>query len=322
MRRACGPLPSRSGRHVGDRGVEVLMRVPTVEESEEVFAEGVGVRQNPTPSSIENTTRDGSPCAKLNPSGSALVYSTYFGGIGYDEITALRVDGSGRAFVFGSTASQDFPLESAFQAAHGGGSSALLDKTVAAPPGGSTFALITIASDAFVARIEASGSFGAVEYGRLYPGVDMVVHGRGGELQYDFFVAPHADPKRIAFAIDRAKGSVPLRIGDEGDLIIPIGQGGEARIRRPYAYQEIDGGRARVEASYEIHDRREVGFRLGAYDKKRLLIIDPVLEEWKACFAASDAGGEGPYSRCPMKRQGSAVTHRCQDGADRPWRLS
>jgi IPT/TIG domain./Beta-propeller repeat. len=120
-------------------------------------------------------------------------------------------------------------------------------------------------------------TFGAVEYGRLYPGVDMVVHGRGGEVQYDFFVAPYADPKRIAFAIDRAKGSAPLRIGDEGDLIIPIGHGGEARVRRPYAYQEIDGERARVEASYQIRDRREVGFRLGAYDKKRPLIIDPVL---------------------------------------------
>lgn len=96
--------------------------------------------------------------AKLNASGSALVYSTYLGGLGYDEIAALRVDGSGRAFVFGSTESLDFPVQSAFQAAHSGGSDALLVKTVAAPPGGSTIALITFDSDAFVSRIEASGS--------------------------------------------------------------------------------------------------------------------------------------------------------------------
>jgi Beta-propeller repeat/IPT/TIG domain len=119
-------------------------------------------------------------------------------------------------------------------------------------------------------------TFGAVEYGRLYPGIDMVVHGHGGELQYDFLVGPHADPMRIALAIDGARGSAPLRIDDEGDLIIPIASG-EARVRRPHAYQEIDGERVRVEAAYEIRDRREVRFRLGSYDRKQPLIIDPVL---------------------------------------------
>jgi len=119
-------------------------------------------------------------------------------------------------------------------------------------------------------------TFGAVEYGRLYPGVDMIVHGAGGELQYDFLVAPHADPRQIVLAIDRTEGGAALRIDQEGDLIIPSA-GGEARIRHPYAYQEIDGARPRVDASFEIRGRREVRFRLGWYDKRHPLIIDPVL---------------------------------------------
>jgi hypothetical protein len=46
---------------------------------------------------------------KLNPSGSALVYSTYLGGSDDDEGDGLAVDASGNAYVTGSTDSSDFP---------------------------------------------------------------------------------------------------------------------------------------------------------------------------------------------------------------------
>jgi uncharacterized protein (TIGR03437 family) len=47
---------------------------------------------------------------KINPAGSALVYSTYLGGTGTDYGTAIAVDSSGSAYVTGVTASDDFPL--------------------------------------------------------------------------------------------------------------------------------------------------------------------------------------------------------------------
>jgi hypothetical protein len=47
--------------------------------------------------------------AKMNASGSGLVYSTYLGGSGDDEGVALAVDSTGNAFVVGDTASVDFP---------------------------------------------------------------------------------------------------------------------------------------------------------------------------------------------------------------------
>lgn len=48
--------------------------------------------------------------AKLNPSGSALVYSTYLGGSNFDRGSQIRVDAQGEAYVFGATQSSDFPL--------------------------------------------------------------------------------------------------------------------------------------------------------------------------------------------------------------------
>ncbi len=54
--------------------------------------------------------------AELNPSGAALVYSTYLGGSGSDAGTGVAVDRSGEAYVTGGTSSTDFPVTSgAFQ---------------------------------------------------------------------------------------------------------------------------------------------------------------------------------------------------------------
>ncbi len=46
---------------------------------------------------------------KLNPSGSALVYSTFLGGVSLDEGNDIALDTSGSAYVTGQTFSSDFP---------------------------------------------------------------------------------------------------------------------------------------------------------------------------------------------------------------------
>src|SRR5262249_14109338 len=48
--------------------------------------------------------------AKLNPAGSALVYSTLLGGSGEDMGRGIAVDASGNAYVTGATESTDFPV--------------------------------------------------------------------------------------------------------------------------------------------------------------------------------------------------------------------
>ena len=58
--------------------------------------------------------------AKLNPTGSALVYSTYLGGSGVALGFGIAVDSSGNAYVTGYTGSTDFPTANPLQAVYGG----------------------------------------------------------------------------------------------------------------------------------------------------------------------------------------------------------
>jgi IPT/TIG domain/Beta-propeller repeat len=72
---------------------------------------------------------------KINAAGNAIVYSTYLGGSGDEVGYGIEVDGSGNAYVSGSTGSTDFPLSSALQSTYGGG-----------------------AYDAFVAKVNSAGT--------------------------------------------------------------------------------------------------------------------------------------------------------------------
>jgi len=58
---------------------------------------------------------------KINPAGTAIVYSTYLGGNADEEGLAIAVDASGNAYVTGYTQSFNFPVFKAFQAVFGGG---------------------------------------------------------------------------------------------------------------------------------------------------------------------------------------------------------
>jgi hypothetical protein len=59
--------------------------------------------------------------AKINPGGSALIFSTYLGGSGQDRGSGIAVDGSGNVYVVGGTVSSNFPTTSgAVQRAFGG----------------------------------------------------------------------------------------------------------------------------------------------------------------------------------------------------------
>lgn len=98
---------------------------------------------------------------KVNAAGSALAYSTYLGGgFGNDYGEAIAVDGSGRAYVTGYTASGTFPVADAFQATRMG------------------------ANDAFVTSLNPSGT--ALVYSSYLGGGD----GMGGESGYGIAVDP------------------------------------------------------------------------------------------------------------------------------------
>ena len=128
-------------------------------------------------------------------------------------------------------------------------------------------------------------TYSRVRQPEVYPGVDVVYYGTPDGLEYDFVVAPGADPHRIALSIDASgvgrgtggrEAAATLALDDRGDLLIQTA-GGVLRQRRPFAYQDIAGTRGAVAASYVLRRDGRVGFALGAYDPAHTLTIDPVL---------------------------------------------
>jgi hypothetical protein len=66
--------------------------------------------------------------AKLDPTGSVLVYSTYLGGSDTENLEGIAVDAAGRAYVTGNTGSTDFPTRLPFQPTLQGSQDAFLSK--------------------------------------------------------------------------------------------------------------------------------------------------------------------------------------------------
>jgi hypothetical protein len=65
---------------------------------------------------------------KLNPTGSALIYSTYLGGSSAENLEAIAVDAAGSAYVTGNTQSTDFPTHLPFQPSLQGSQDAFVSK--------------------------------------------------------------------------------------------------------------------------------------------------------------------------------------------------
>jgi hypothetical protein len=117
-------------------------------------------------------------------------------------------------------------------------------------------------------------SYARVHYEDVYPGIDLVYRGNQRELEYDLIVAPGSDPATIALGF---RGSESLSITPKGDLLIHS-RAGAIRQRRPILFQGDGAARTPVSGSYVLRDSgRQVGFRVGAYDRARPLVIDPTI---------------------------------------------
>jgi hypothetical protein len=111
-----------------------------------------------------------------------------------------------------------------------------------------------------------------VKYTNVYPGIDLVYYGRERQLEYDFIVAPGADPKAIALTFSGGH----LQLTEAGELVLATATG-DVRFQKPVLYQEIEGRKQPVEGQYVRRGAEHIGFEVGAYDTARPLVIDPVL---------------------------------------------
>lgn len=114
-------------------------------------------------------------------------------------------------------------------------------------------------------------NYARVRYREVYPGVDLIYRTNQNHLEYDFKVAPGANPGVIRLAFE---GAQKIQIDGNGDLILNA-DGNEVRQRRPLAYQEVDGIRREVSGRYIMRGASQVGFEMGRYDPSQQLVIDP-----------------------------------------------
>ncbi|RMD69967.1 MAG: hypothetical protein D6819_05500, partial [Gammaproteobacteria bacterium] len=84
----------------------------------------------------------------------------------------------------------------------------------------------------------------------LWPGIDLVLYGNPQQLEYDFIVAPGADPDRIRLAVT---GAEDLTVNQAGDLVLKVA-GGEVVQKAPRIYQESGGKRHPVAGGYRVLD--------------------------------------------------------------------
>ena len=120
-------------------------------------------------------------------------------------------------------------------------------------------------------------TYAGLVYENLWAGIDLVYRGTVNRLKYTFLVHPGADPEQIRLAYRGAEVS----LNEAGQLQVATSVGG-FEDDKPYAYQEDDGQRDEVAAAYVLEgegagEGQVYGFRLGAYDLSRPLVIDPAV---------------------------------------------
>lgn len=129
-----------------------------------------------------------------------------------------------------------------------------------------------------------------VQFASVYPGIDMIYYGNQRQLEYDFVVAPHADPRAIRL---KFTGAQRVRVDESGELVLKIKGGDEVRQHQPIIYQEVDGRRREVAGHYVLRERMEIGVEVAEYDTTKPLVLDPVLTYSTYLGSSYDDFGNG-----------------------------
>src|SRR2546429_7913649 len=112
-------------------------------------------------------------------------------------------------------------------------------------------------------------TYAKVKYSDVYPGIEMIYYGNQHQLEYDFVVAPGADPGAIRLKLASAS---KLQLDAHGDLILHC-RTGDVRMRKPLMYQESGGNRHDVAGRYLLEGRHQVRFAVANYDRSKPLVI-------------------------------------------------
>jgi hypothetical protein len=133
-------------------------------------------------------------------------------------------------------------------------------------------------------------TYAEILYPDLWPGIDLVSSSAGGRPKQTFVVRPGADPGRIRLAWHGAE-QIGINAAGELEVSTPLGA---LREDKPYAYQELDGGRVEIPAAFRLEGGNAYSFQLGRFDPAKPLVVDPVLLVYAGFIGGSgDDGGNG-----------------------------
>ena len=146
--------------------------------------------------------------------------------------------------------------------------------------------------------------------------LDLVFYGHERQLEFDFVVAPGADPNLIKLAFE---GADRIETDADGNLGLFVA-GEKFLLHTPRVYQTNEGRRGEVAGAYVVCETGsvnrcwEVGFQVAAYDSAKPLIIDPVLSY------STYLGGSGNDSAAgiAVDAQGSAYVIGTTDSPNFP----
>jgi hypothetical protein len=129
-------------------------------------------------------------------------------------------------------------------------------------------------------------TYAQVKYKDMYPGVDLVFYGNQRKLEYDFIVAPGADPNVIRMNLTGAR---KMRLDAHGNVVLTV-QGGDVQLQKPLVYQSINGQRREIAGKYSLRGA-QVSFAVASYDRREPLIVDPILNYSTYLGGSSDETG-------------------------------
>ena len=95
-------------------------------------------------------------------------------------------------------------------------------------------------------------TYGKVRYENVYPGIDLVYYGKQQQLEYDFVVAPGADPDNINLGFT---GADKIEVAENGNLVLQVGQK-TIQFQKPVAYQKTGAQLEPVDSAFILKNRR------------------------------------------------------------------
>ncbi|MDR2638338.1 MAG: hypothetical protein LBC09_00700, partial [Helicobacteraceae bacterium] len=130
---------------------------------------------------------------------------------------------------------------------------------------------------------ETLNAYAALDMGAIAPNIYLRLEATSGGIEKLFTLERGARVGDLLVAIEGAKG---VSVNGAGELVVTTAKG-DAAFTKPVAYQLIGGKKQPVEVAYKV-SASGYGFRLGKYDPRHGVIIDPLMAATYTGGAARD----------------------------------